>query len=94
MSVLYHPSKANVVADARIGFSLGRVSHMKESKKELVKDVRRLACLGVQIEDCPKCVFIVHHNSESTLVHLDQSLMELKELMLDKLNEIVGGMLY
>ena len=60
-----------MVADARIGLSLGSVSYMKESKKDLVKYVRRLACLGVQIEDSPNSVFIVHHNSESTLVHLD-----------------------
>ena len=53
MSVLYHPDKANVVADALSRMTIGCVSHLEEEKKELVKDVHRLACLGVQLEDSP-----------------------------------------
>ena len=39
MSVLYHPGKANMVADALCRLSKGSVSHMEESKRNLVKDV-------------------------------------------------------
>ncbi|TMW94799.1 hypothetical protein EJD97_009787 [Solanum chilense] len=53
MSVLYHPGKANVVADA-----LSRISmisaHVPDCKKELVNEVHRLAQLGVRLEDSPK----------------------------------------
>ena len=66
---------------------------MEEENKEHVKDVHRLAFLGVQFEDPPYGIFIVHHNSDSSLVlevkskhHLDRLLMELKELILGKLN--------
>ena len=41
MSVLYHFGKANVVADSLNGMTMGSVSHVKEEKKELVKDVYR-----------------------------------------------------
>ena len=51
MSVLYHPGKANVVADALSCMTTGSVSHVEEKEKELVKDVHRLAQLGVQLED-------------------------------------------
>ena len=59
-----------------------------------MKDVHRLARLGVRIEDSPNGCFMVHHNSDSSLVvevkskqHLDPLLMELKESILGKLNE-------
>ena len=47
MSVHYHPGKANVVEDALSRLSMGIVDHIDEERKELVKDVHRLAHLGV-----------------------------------------------
>ncbi|WMV41776.1 hypothetical protein MTR67_035161, partial [Solanum verrucosum] len=41
MSVIYHPSKANVVADAISRLSMGSVAHIDDDKKELVQDVHR-----------------------------------------------------
>ena len=41
MSVLYHPGKANVVADALSRVSMGSVAHVEEGKKELVKEVHK-----------------------------------------------------
>ena len=83
MSVLYHPDRANVVADALSRMTMGSVSDVEEAKKDLVKDVHRLARLGVRLEDSPYGG-MVHHNFESSLVvevkskqHLDQPLMEL-----------------
>ena len=51
ISVLYHPGKANVVADALSRMTMGSVSHIDEAKKDLVKDVHRLARLGVRFQD-------------------------------------------
>ena len=48
MSVHYHHGKENVVADAFSGLSMGSVAHVEEERKELVKDVQRLARLGVR----------------------------------------------
>ena len=47
MSVLYHPGKANVVANTLSRMSMGSVSHVEKEKKELVKDVHRFSLLGV-----------------------------------------------
>ena len=49
MSVHYHPGKANVVADALSRLSMGSIAMLRKKKKELVKDVHRLARLGVRL---------------------------------------------
>ena len=35
MSVMYHPSNANVVADALSRMSIGSVTHVEDGKKKL-----------------------------------------------------------
>ena len=101
LNFLYHPDKANVVGDSLSRTTMGSVSLIDEAKKDLVKEVHRLARLGVRLEGSPNGGAIVHHNSESSLVvevkskqHLDKTLIELKESVLDKLNESfpLGGM--
>ena len=37
MSLRYHPSKANVVADSLSRLSMGRLAHIEEERKELVR---------------------------------------------------------
>ncbi|KAH0706582.1 hypothetical protein KY289_011658 [Solanum tuberosum] len=95
MSVLYHPGKANVVVDAISRMSMGSVARVEDEKKELVRDVHRLARLGVQLVDSTKGRFMVYHNSQSSFVvdvnskqHLDPILMELKESVLNKSIEV------
>ena len=67
---------------------------LKTRIKNFIKDVQRLVLLGVQFNDSPNGGFIVHHNSDSSLVvpmkpkkHLDLLLIEFKESVLGKLNE-------
>ena len=59
-----------------------------------MKDVHRLACLGLRLEDSPNCGLMFHNNSESSLVvevkskqHLEKLLIELKQSVLRKLKE-------
>ena len=94
ITVLYHPGKDNLVADALSRMTMGSVSHIEKDKKDLVRDVHRLARLDMRLEDSPNSGFMVHHNSESSLVvemkskqHLDKTFMKLKESVLGKLNE-------
>ena len=68
MRVLYHSRKSNVVVDALSCMTMSSVSHVDEAKKYQVKDVHRFPRLGVRLEDSPNGGFMVHHNSESSLV--------------------------
>ena len=50
-SILYQPGKAHVVVDAGSRFSMGSTYHVEEEKRELDKDVHRLARLRVRLMD-------------------------------------------
>ena len=47
MNVHYHPRKPNVVDDAFSSMSMVSTTHVEDEKKELVKDIHRLARQGV-----------------------------------------------
>ena len=95
MSVLYHPAKDNVVADALSRVSMGSVSHVVEGKKELARNVHRLARLVVRLFDSAEGSIGVQSSSESSLVskvkekqYLDASLVRLKESVKDQKVEV------
>ncbi|XP_069144421.1 uncharacterized protein [Solanum lycopersicum] len=94
MSVHYHPGKANVVVDALSRWSMGSTTHIDHGKKKLVKDVHKLARMGVRLMESTSGGVSVYPSSESFLVvevkkgqHLDPVLMELKDSVLIKMNE-------
>ena len=63
-SVLYHPGNANVVVDALRRLSMGSTTHFEEDKKELAKDVDRLALLGFHLMDSRKRGIVVMNKLE------------------------------
>ncbi|KAH0658244.1 hypothetical protein KY289_026992 [Solanum tuberosum] len=68
ISILYHPSKANFVADALSMLYMGSITHFEEDKKELAKEVHRLARLGVRLMDSTEGGVVVMNGAESSLV--------------------------
>lgn len=57
--MLYLSDKANIVFDALSSLSIGSVAHVEKNRKELIKDVRKLAWLGVCLMDSSKgCVVV------------------------------------
>ena len=94
MSVLYHSGETNVIADALCFIMIGRVSHVEEGNKDLVKDVHTLAWLVVWLENSPNGGFVVHRKSKSSLVveekykqDFDPLFMELKDSIFGKFND-------
>ena len=68
MSVHYHPGKANVVDVSPSGLFMGSVAHVEEERKELAKDVYRLARLEIRLTDMSDGGVIIQNRSESSLV--------------------------
>ncbi|XP_055822073.1 uncharacterized protein LOC129890566 [Solanum dulcamara] len=60
--------KKDVVTDALSRLSMHSVDHVEEGKKELVKDVHRLAHLGMRLNDSTEGDVLVHSGSELSLV--------------------------
>ena len=68
MSILYHLGNVNVVVNALSKLSMGCTAHVEEQKRNLSKDVHRLACLGVRLMNATKQGIVVSNGAESSLV--------------------------
>ena len=68
MSVHYHPSKVNVVADALSRLSLRSVAHIEEKNKQAIEGVHMFACLGVHIMRICDSGVTVQNGAELSLV--------------------------
>ena len=56
-----------MVVDALSRLSRGSKAHVKEEKRELAKDVHRLATLGFKLMDSTKGEIVVTNGAESSL---------------------------
>ncbi|KAH0636311.1 hypothetical protein KY290_036738 [Solanum tuberosum] len=68
MSVLYHPDKAESVANALSRLSMASTSYVEKYMKELAKDVHRLAILGVRLMESNEGGVVVMNGAGSSLV--------------------------
>lgn len=68
MSVLYHLANENVVVDALSRVSMSSIAYVKGERKELFKDVHKLARLGVRMVDFNKGGVLDQNGSESSPV--------------------------
>ena len=73
---------------------MGSTVHIENETMELVKEVHKLARLGVRLVDFTSGGVSIHPSSESSLVikvkkgqHLDPVLMEMKDSLLVTMNE-------
>ncbi|XP_070017495.1 uncharacterized protein [Nicotiana sylvestris] len=86
IDILYHPGKANVVADALSRKSMGSLAHLEDHQRPLAMEVHQLASLGVHLADSNEGGEVVQNRAESSLVaelkekqFVDLLLAQLKE---------------
>ena len=84
--ILYHPGKANIVADALSRKSMGSLTHMSTVRRPLVQELHKLEQNGVRFEISESGSFLAHIHSHSSLIekikntqHLDPKLQKLME---------------
>src|SRR5262249_13599082 len=66
--ILYHPGKANVVADALSRKSMGNLNHILEQKRELVKEMNGLFKMGLQLEISKSQILIAQFQVRPRLI--------------------------
>ncbi|XP_070017449.1 uncharacterized protein [Nicotiana sylvestris] len=83
---LYHPVKANIVADALSRKSMGSLAHLEAYQSSLAREIHQLASLGVRLADSNERGIIMQNRAESSLVaevkdkqYNDPLLVQLKE---------------
>src|SRR5262249_20210880 len=88
--ILYHPGKANVVADALSKKLMGSLNHISEQKRELVKEMNELFNMGLQMEIAESQILIAQFQVKPRLIDeikatqcKDPSLIRLKEEILE-----------
>ena len=55
-SILYHPDKANVVADALSRKSACSLAHISTERRTIIKELHELIDQGLQLEATEKCI--------------------------------------
>ena len=55
-SILYHPGKANVVADALSRKSAGSLVHISTERRPIIKELHELIDQGLQLKVTKKCI--------------------------------------
>ena len=67
-TILYHPSKANVVVDTLSRKSMGSLAHSVEVMKPVVKEFQDLVANGVRFEVTSTKSLLAHVHAHSTLM--------------------------
>ena len=68
IDILYHPRKANVVADALSRKSMGSMVETPPRKKRIIHDIQQLANLGVRLADSGNVGVSIRGIAESSIV--------------------------
>ena len=68
VDILYHPGKANVVADALSRRSMGSLCDVRPEKKGMARELQRLASLGVRVVDSGSSGATIQNSAVSSLV--------------------------
>ena len=55
-SILYHPGKANMVADALSRKSAGSLAHISTERRPIIKELHEFIELGLQLKVTKKCL--------------------------------------
>ncbi|MCF7184092.1 hypothetical protein L3H42_11385, partial [Corynebacterium sp. MC-13] len=68
VDILYHPGKANVVADALSRKSMGSLADTPPEKREIVRDIQQLSSLGVRLSDSGDSGVSICRMADSSLI--------------------------
>ena len=68
VDILYHPGKANVVANALRRRSMSSLCDVRPEKREMARELQQLASLGVRVVDSGSRGTTIQNSAVSSLV--------------------------
>ena len=71
-SILYHPGKANVVANVLSRKSAGSLTHISTKRRPIIKELHELIEQGLQLKVTKKCLLAKFKYDQSTWIELKQ----------------------
>ena len=66
--ILYHPGKANVVADALSRKSMGSLIDVQPERRYMVREIQRLSSLGVRLANSEDGGVSIREVAESSII--------------------------
>ncbi|XP_072080971.1 uncharacterized protein [Arachis hypogaea] len=67
-TILYHPGKANIVADALSRKSMGSLAHITLARRPIFGEVHQLEASGIQFDLGESGIFLAHIRAQSSLI--------------------------
>src|SRR5262249_53591549 len=89
--ILYHPSKANVVADALSRKSMGSLAHISIHMRGLTKELRDLFDMGVHLEFSDSSSLIAYFQVRPTMIDEIKANQDKDPLLVKLKDEVQAG---
>ncbi|EOY31663.1 CCHC-type integrase [Theobroma cacao] len=89
-TILYHPGKANVVADALSRKSMGSLAHISIGRRSLVREIHSLGDIGVRLEVAETNALLAHFRVRPILMDRIKEAQSKDEFVIKALEDPQG----